>query len=269
MKMIIGTTIAGAWLDATEHLQQSPDWLDTTLVLHIAEPSRVRKRDRGIADALDEFLVSRDQYSNHTVAETIFPAYEYTRRGSNGVFETYPDEVYAKIKDLPEVRRWGTYAHRILRRVDRDGDTYNPLKDCIARMKDSVPKKAAYEVGFGFGFDLATYDDDEDRASRLGGPCLSHLSFKLIAGNVHLTAMYRSHYYVHRAYGNLLGLARLQAFVADQVGVAVGPLVCHSTMARLEYGNGYGWAKRDVSQLIARCAGFAGATPNATATKAL
>ena len=80
------------------------------------------------------------------------------------------------------------------------------MEKCVEKMQDKTPRKAAYELGFGFGFDLATYDDDEDRADRMGLPCLSHLSFKLIGGCVHLTAIYRSHYYIHRAYGNLLGL---------------------------------------------------------------
>ena len=102
-------------------------------------------------------------------------------------------------------------------------------------------------------FDLATYDDNDDRGDRMGGPCLSHLSFKVINDSVHLAAMYRSHYYMHRAYGNLLGLARLQAFVAEQVELSPGPLVCHSTMAVLEHGSQWGWKKSEVLPLISRC----------------
>jgi len=255
MILIKADTIAEAWLKGCKHILGTPEWIDTTMILHIDKPSLVRHQDKHVAGKLDTFLAAHEQYSNHTVAETIFPGYEFVRRGVEGVYKTYPNETYPTIAKLPEVKKWGTYAHRILRRTDSAGKTYNPLAKCIEKMQDKSRKKAAYELGFGFGFDLATYDDDEDRAERMGLPCLSHLSFKLIREQVHLTAMYRSHYYIHRAYGNLLGLARLQAFVASQVPKAQpGWLVCHSTMGRLEYGfKGFPWSKADIRELIATC----------------
>lgn len=253
MKMIPASTLAEAWLQTCHHLIAAPGWVDTTVVLHIAQPTLVRNHDQAVAAEIDQFLTSRGQFSNHTVAETIFPGYEYVRRGVDGVYRVYPDEIYPRIENHPDMRNWGSYAYRLLRRRDSEGNVYNPLEYCIEKMKDLQPKRAAYEVGLGFGFDLATYDDDDDRRIRMGGPCLSHLSFKFIGGTIHLTAMYRSHYYMHRAYGNLLGLARLQSFVADQVGVPPGPLVCHSTMAVVEHGGPFSWSKGDIRELIATC----------------
>jgi hypothetical protein len=253
MRLIQTATLAQGWLEACEHLLAQASWVDTTVVLHIDAPTRMMRQDKVVAEALDTFLVDHGKHNNHTVAETIFPGYEYVRRGREGVFRCYPEEIFPHIKKHPDARPWGTYAHRLLRRTDRDGREYNPLEELIKKMMQKQPVRAAYEVGLGFGADIATYDDDEDRGARLGGPCLSHLSFKLITGRVHLTALYRSHYYIQRAYGNLLGLARLQAFVADQVGVASGPLVCHSTMAVLEHGQDWGWKKAELPPLIAAC----------------
>jgi hypothetical protein len=260
MKLVNAVTLAQTWLEGCVHLRSCQGAMDTTVVLHVAEPTQVRPQDDSIAEALDSFLLEHGGFSNHTVAETIFPGYEYIHRGVDGVYNVYPNEIYPKIKDHPEMRNWGAYAYRLLRRQDHDGTMYNPLERCIEKMKDKQPKRAAYEVGLGFGFDLALYDDDTDRHARMGGPCLSHLSFKLIKDRIHLTALYRSHYYVQRAYGNLLGLARLQAFVADQVGVASGPLVCHSTMAVLEHGAGSHWTKGEVSSLIVECEELASRT---------
>ncbi len=250
MKLIPNSSIAKCWLDACQHLRDAPGNTDTTVVLHVEHPDSMDDQDVEVARAVDTFLTTHNKYSNHTVAETIFPGYEYVRRGVKGVYEHYP-ATYDAIKALPEIHRWGTYAHRLLRRVGRDGEKYNPLEDCISKMKQKKPVRASYELGFGF--ELATYDDDQDRKRRMGGPCLSHLSFKLIKQKVHLTAIYRSHYYIQRAYGNLLGLARLQSFVADQVGGSVGPLVCHSTMAQLDYGSDCSWGKRDVMSLLDKC----------------
>lgn len=74
-----------------------------------------------------------------------------------------------------------------------------------------------------------------------------------------LTALYRSHYYVYRALGNLYGLAWLQHFVAREVGIEAANLVCHSTMAKLDTlaakpkAEVKGWGSGDVKALIARC----------------
>ncbi|MBN8612716.1 MAG: hypothetical protein J0L92_19125 [Deltaproteobacteria bacterium] len=252
MKLIKADGIVDAWRKGCAHLLSQRDWTDTTVILNIENPMVMRDGESEIADKLDKFLVEHDSYSNHTVAETIFPGYEYKRRGVKGVYEVYPDVIFPRLRqDIPEVRRWGTYAHRLLRAIDKNGKTYNPLEYCIKKMRDKRPKRAAYELGFGFGFDLATYDDTRDRGSRLGGPCLSHLSFKVVDGRVHLTALYRSHYYVQRAYGNLLGLSRLLAFVAAQAGFAPGTMVCHSTMGMLDHEK---WSKTSVEALLAECA---------------
>lgn len=250
MKFVPVDTLAQAWLTASQHLLDCKDWTDTTVVLHVARPTLVRPQDQAAVDILDDFLVSNDQHGHHTVAETIFPGYEYVTHGVEGVYTNYPEHVFPAIKKHEDTRPWGTYAYRLLRRVDSSGHSYNPLKDAITKMRDKGRKRAAYEVGLGFGFDLATYDDDEDRALRMKLPCLSHLSFKVIKDEVHLTAMYRSHYYMHRAFGNLLGLARLQAFVAEQLALSSGPLVCHSTMAKLEHGESYHWKKSAVPKVV-------------------
>ena len=55
-----------------------------------------------------------------------------------------------------------------------------------------------------------------------------------------LTAMYRNHTYITRCLGNLIGLGRLQAFVAKEAGLKVGSLTCISTHAELDIGKGWG-----------------------------
>lgn len=65
-------------------------------------------------------------------------------------------------------------------------------------------------------------------------------------------ALYRSHWYVQRALGNLFGLAHLQHFVAQETGLELGPLVCISSVAQLEVQSGK-WGKDAVKDLISRC----------------
>jgi hypothetical protein len=69
-----------------------------------------------------------------------------------------------------------------------------------------------------------------DRRQR-GFPCLVHVDFTLLNGKLSMLAVYRHQYLVTKAYGNLVGLARLQAFLAQQTGFAVGELAIQATLA--------------------------------------
>lgn len=238
-KLIEARTRVEAWMEGVEHLLNGEPTLD--LVLAIESPAsngRYPAADRYI----DEFLADRRQIPIHTVAETIFPGDEYRKRGLRGVLDVYPDEVYPTIKRHPRIS-WGTYAYRLVRRRDEAGNFMNPLKQTIDKMKKELatigPKRSCYELGVAEGeYDLPLYNTTKDGTRHMGGPCLSHLSFKLFDGAVHLTALYRSHDYGYKVPGNLLGLARLQACVACETGQRIGGLVVHSSYAFLSGGRG-------------------------------
>lgn len=117
--------------------------------------------------------------------------------------------------------------------------------------------RAAYEMDLLNGeveMDVALYQPAADCDRTLGQPCLTHLSFKLHPDDrLSLTALYRSHFYVQKTLGNLLGLSQLMCFIAEQVGLTIGPLVCHSTLAQLEHGGNTGWRLQDVQSLLKDC----------------
>lgn len=229
-KLIEADTRLDAWMQAADYLLDHGPMLNLTLA--IGSPAV------GEANAhIDKFLNDEDRSPMHTVAETIFPGFEYRRRGLQGVLDFYPDKVYPAIKK----NRWGTYAHRLVR--DANGKHVNPLKQLIDKMKSeaatSRPKKSCYELGVAEGeYDMPLYRPAQDGARRMGGPCLSHLSFKLFQDAVHLTALYRSHDYSYKVPGNLLGLARLHGCVAHEVGRSIGSLTVHSSYAYLDGSKG-------------------------------
>ena len=230
VKLIEAKTRLDTWITAADYLLEHGPALN--LVLAIEFPASGRRNA-----IIDKFLAEEDEPPMHTVAETIFPAFEYRRRGLRGVLDFYPDEVYPSINIHPSIR-WGTYAYRLVRRRGAGGDYINPLKQLIEKMQDEAskpgPKKSCYELGIAESeYDLPLYSPASDGKRRMGGPCLSHLSFKLFAGKVHLTAFYRSHDYRYKVPGNLLGLARLQACVAHETGQCIGSLVVHSSYAYL------------------------------------
>ena len=80
-----------------------------------------------------------------------------------------------------------------------------------------------------------------DGRTMYGGQCLSFISLKVHQERgLMLTAMYRNHTYITRCLGNLIGLSRLQAFIAKESGLAAGPLTVISTQATLDTGKGWG-----------------------------
>ena len=250
-------TRAEAWLVAAEEMQKAHARL-YNVVLEVQKPGLVTPVSRAIESEVDVFLRKHRAQPTHTVAETIFPAVEYRQGGIGAVYD-YPETIYQFIKSE---NRWGTYALRLTERKCSDGSTVIPLELAINKLKKQLatksPKRAAYELDLGLEpLELKLYDAEKDHATQRGGQCLSHISLKLGPNReLYMTAIYRYQYYVQKALGNLLGLARLQAAIAREAEIEVGPLVCHATMAILEdhqLDNSILWNRADVTQLVETC----------------
>jgi hypothetical protein len=72
-----------------------------------------------------------------------------------------------------------------------------------------------------------------DRRQR-GFPCLVHIDLTLMSGRLSMLAVYRHQYLITKAYGNLLGLSRLLAFLSQQTGFPMGELAVQATYADAE-----------------------------------
>lgn len=250
-EMIKTTTRRQAWMAGVQHLLARGSDLNLTLV--VESPAGEEPAEGLVSERIDAFLRDEGQYPLHTVAETIFPGWEYRRRGLRGVFEIYANQDYPAVK-AANPSRWGTYAHRMVHRVDGNGNVVNPLKQLIEKLHTEkatpAPKSACYELGLAEGsYDLPLYNTVDDGHYHMGAPCLSHVSFKLYRGSLHLAAFYRSHDYRFKALGNLLGLARLQACVAHEVDLPVGSLAVHSSYAWLMSGKGKHRLERLLSEI--------------------
>lgn len=233
-----------AWLQATRDILDDKDDLNvrrydrSNVLLEIDSPGMRDPLDEIAFENLDRQYREAGQPPIHAVAEWIFPGWLYRREGIDGVYDTYLDR-YDQFLDA-RVHKWGTYAGRLLRRPHPDNDsTFNPLQVLIEKMRkfrenDGGTFHTCYELGIPFGpFDIPLYDPSSDRHLPRQLPCLSHLSFDLSDDRVHMTALYRLHDYRWKVPGNLLGLARLQACVAAEVGVNIGRLVVHSARAKV------------------------------------
>jgi hypothetical protein len=227
-------TITEAWISGTERLIAAGGDVFTS-VLHVRCPSEPAGVEMPTRVLLDKMLRRQGNVDTETVANTIFPHVMARNRSAEELYERYLTHTYPRVRRLTGNRR-GTYFHRLIhhRGIDKDGTVAvrNPLDDVIGKMRGALGEprtiRSAYE--------LAVYRPSLDANMRMAFPCLSHVSLKLDppARLLHLSAIYRNQYYIQRAYGNLLGLARLQIFIADELGLGVGELVCHATHAHLD-----------------------------------
>ena len=186
------------------------------LVLAVRRPEVLTPADFAIHDLVDAFLRQHGRLSLATVAGTIFPANLYLHGGAEELY-TYP-QIYPRIHS-----QWGMYAIRMQRK-----STYsrangkaeiNPLRIIVEKMKKQLAggrMRAVYEANLVEDTDyleLPIYDAECDARGTRRQPCLSHLSFKLLPRDrVMLTVLYRYHYYIEKALGNLLGLSQLAVF---------------------------------------------------------
>jgi len=218
---------ARAWVAAASAIARPGEGYN--VIIGVDDPLRFDARDIQVVKLVDAFLREHDQAPISTVVNTIFPSALYRKHGADNLVAEY-----RRVYDSLKMKRWGRYFDRMTRRVDGEGKEYNPLEKIIEKLKCQnsarTPYKAAYE--------LSLYDPDLDRHRYRDAPCLSFLSFKRHPDkSLSLTATYRNHTYITRCLGNLIGLGRLQAFVAEQANLKVGPLTCISTHAEIDKGD--------------------------------
>jgi len=249
-KLFCAERIVPAWLAAVRELERQPGRISQNFVLEITHPGQIAQSDSNVISSVDHKLrQGEDGIGVFTVAGTIFPNRLYKHLGRPAFYERF----LTSMKRGKDRGTWGTYALRMIQRTNRTtGLPFNPLDIIVEKLikaRQGRRIRAAYELGIfepadllnehdrPDGFELPLYDPITDGGRPTNIPCLSHLSFKLQDnGTVDLTALYRSHYYVQRALGNLIGLSQLQAFVARESGFEQGVLTCVSSQACLDVG---------------------------------
>ena len=252
---VVGRNLSEAWLSAFE-LLLSDGGEAVNLAVTIADPAA---EDLGVRQSLDAFLEARRSKGRprhgvervSTVANTIFPQSLYRP----GLRENARAHLYGLTHDARRVsrrrNRSDTYFGRLVAWPGDEGQ-FNQLERAITRLSSEHERGRrngnAYELGLVHARDeflagsMAMYGPGLDNRI-IGFPCLSHISLSLSRGTVHMTALYRNHELVRRAYGNYLGLARLLAFIARESGWEMGEIMCISSHATAEIGGGTGFGR--------------------------
>ncbi len=82
-----------------------------------------------------------------------------------------------------------------------------------------------------------TFDPESDvqphRPFNPSMPCLIALDFKFKGGKINTFAMFRSHDFGRKAYGNYIGLGMLLKMLSEKTGYPSGEVVCYSVSAHI------------------------------------
>jgi thymidylate synthase len=259
--LISESNVSAAWVEALDVLLNE-DGEAVNMTVAIADPTTEESGVRAVVDAFIEERrrTNRSVRRVSTVANTIFPESWYVERLGVGAEE----HLYELERSSREVmrrhgnNRRGTYFERFVAWPGPDGITFNQLDQVVTRLRAEHERGHrrgnAYEMGVTTPRDEAiampVFVGGRDRQI-MSFPCLSHVSFSLQKGVLHMAAIYRNHDLTQRAYGNYIGLGRLLRFVAVQSGWPVGELACLS--ASVAAGTGTGFARGALTELLADC----------------
>ena len=260
MYAITHDNLSHAWLAAVEYLVERPKGKAAHLVVAVQRPDEAE--DERIRSVLDAFVERRRNENSgifpiDTVANTLFPIAFYRAGRDNARERLY--ELHARAQRIQErLREPENYFNRLVAYPTSSGEPFNQLEFIVDRLiKQRKPRKdgrrgalsSAYEMGTSLPAvgDLRIHAPGEDK-NTMGFPCLSHLSLTLDEDSLCLAALYRNQHFIDRAYGNYVGLSRLARFVANEVGVEVGEVLCVATHADVQFGD---HRKDRVRQLVA------------------
>ena len=243
--------VPSAWLKASKMLMTSPDHRLSNLCVAIAEPTvdNVDVRDELRAFRAQRIAAGRKApHDVDSVARTIFPNEFYRTTAPD------PEEHLYKLAaiTLPAVRcdpknSRGTYFERLVAYPAAGGD-HEAINQLAAVLK-WLRRAADAGDQYGNKYELALFHPVRD-TNLQGFPCLSSVSLTLSQGTLSATALYRSQYFIDRAYGNFLGLGSLLAFLSAESGFDSGELLCVASHARIETNN---FGKGRLSGLLDRC----------------
>lgn len=249
-------TLSEAWLRTLVQVSQAPDRKQFHTVTRVANPTA---EDDQIRAAADEMLAALGHQPIETVANTIFPHQLAMTSSDTADLVLRYRTMYPTIRRVHKDNRHGTYFGRMVE-YPAPSQPLDQLTNLIRKINQERaggrPKGARYEIPIDTG--LHGQQDDPDPAgsraasaadhttaatpihspgrdtSPMAFPCLSLCSFQLDNDRLHLSAHYRSQYLVQRGYGNYLGLARLQAYVAGVTGIEVGQLLIVAGLAHAD-----------------------------------
>jgi thymidylate synthase len=238
-RSVLAADLSSGWLGAVGFLVEQPDKKAVHLLVRILDPTH---EDSAVQQAVQELIDERNRGRSEkrrlpdieTTRNTIFPASWAARYPEPGDLATHYRERYTKdgLRGFP-ANRDGTYFGRIVSYPRSDADTVEESADQLTETVRKLRVELATGQAKSSRYEINIYNERHDR-SPMSFPCLAHVSVHLHEHALHMQAIYRNEYLLERGYGNFLGLAELQQYIAAAVDLPVGELLMTIGHAELD-----------------------------------
>lgn len=250
--LVYGDSASEAWIRTLALVRKAPQGRQVHVVTSVRAPDA---ENLDLRDALDKVLADAGAQSVETVAQTIFPSALYSvpaftwsvdmALDAQAELDAAADDLYDTYEELlPMLRtvhanKSGTYFSRMITWPGKEAGGTNQLKLRIEGLRREARNGRRTNNTLDIDVAADALETDlrgvqvyaaTDKRTR-SFPCLTHIDLTLLNGELHATAVYRHQYLVEKAYGNLVGLGALLAFLCQQSGWRMGELVVHATLA--------------------------------------
>lgn len=173
--------------------------------------------DEHIRKALDGLLRKHELLDVHGVANTIFPKSLWNPSlGAETLYERYL-QLWPRLQKCPANRRGHYFKRLVASRSEPGRPAVNQLKHVISTWKKGNHRHSALQLAV---FDPAL---DHTDSRRLGFPCLHQVCLTPLGPNgragLAITGFYATQRLLDKGYGNFIGLCRLGAFMAHEMGL--------------------------------------------------
>jgi thymidylate synthase len=238
-RSILAPDLSSGWLGAVNFLVDQPEKKAVHLLVRILDPT---SEDIAVREAVQALINTRNKGRGEskrmpdieTTRNTIFPASWASRHPEPADLAAHYREHYTKdgLRGFPG-NGDGTYFGRIVSYPRSDADVVEESADQLSETVRKLRVELNTGQAKGSRYEINIYCERLDRGA-MSFPCLAHVSVHLHEGKLHMQAIYRNEYLLARGYGNFLGLAELQQYIAASINLPVGELLMTIGHAELD-----------------------------------
>ncbi len=231
--LIEDNNLSRGWAKILLHIADHPGHEISPLILSVTgfNEQGLSNETSSIRDELDKLLIHKGFRNIEDVAFTIFPQrlWQLAQGNRSQLFKYYRDAFPRyQAMNRPANRR-GLYFERLMS-YGRGPYEGNQLEWIISQFND---KKQAMRRSM---FQASIFDPGRDHVAdaQLQFPCLQHVTFEPTSEGLVVNAFYATQQLFAKAYGNYLGLARLGAFMANEMHLPLIRLNISIGVAKLD-----------------------------------
>lgn len=212
-----GLDLSTAWARAVLHVIDHAGLEISPLVLSVTgfDNDGIPVENSAVRGMLDKLLIAKELRDVEDVAFTIFPQrlWQLAQGDRTRLFQIYRDTFPRYQAMNPRENRRGLYFERLVSYGSGPCDG-NQLEWILSQFNGRKSVRRSM-------FQASVFDPSRDHVAdaQLQFPCLQHLSFEPTADGLIVNAFYATQQLFVKAYGNYLGIARLGAFMANEMAM--------------------------------------------------